>query len=116
MIVCIGDGHSRKTFRGLILGFVGCYFSLSWFVWQESPYQGAQGLIPSATTKKESSEQRSELSFVISVLAHNIKLLFLAFPAIGPSVQSLPALHPFVEDSHRVLFRSVHYGFGLFNG
>ena len=41
---------------------------------------------------------------------------FFAFPAIGPSVQSLPALHPFVVGSHRVLFRGVHYGFGLFNG
>ena len=55
-------------------------------------------------------------SFVISVLAHNIKLLFLAFPAIGPSMQSLPALHSFVEGSHRVLFRSVHCGLRLFNG
>ena len=41
---------------------------------------------------------------------------FFAFPAIGPSVQSLPALHPFVVGSHRVLFRSVHCGLRLFNG
>ena len=54
--------------------------------------------------------------FVISILAHNIKLSFLAFPAIGPSVQSLPALHPFEEGSHCVLFGGVHCGLRLFNG
>ena len=41
---------------------------------------------------------------------------FFAFPAIGPSVQGLPALHPFVVGSHRVFFGDVHCGLRLFNG
>ena len=67
MIVCIGDGHSWKTFRGLILGFVGCYFSLSWFAWQEVRNQGTQGLIPSTTMKKEAPGDGSELSLLLLI-------------------------------------------------
>ena len=61
MIVCILNGPCREPSRGLILGVVGCYFSLSWFAWQEVQNQEAQGLIPSTTTKKEAPGDGSEL-------------------------------------------------------
>ncbi len=67
MIVCILNGHCREPSRGLILVFVGRYFSLSWFVWQEVRNQGTQGLIPSTTMKKEAPGDGSELSLLLLI-------------------------------------------------